>query len=138
MSRLPNWYSRLMSYIDEIRRTPHSLGRHDCALFAAGAVEAMTGEDPAAPWRGQYETLEEGLLLLQSSGYIDHVAVAASIGERVHKTDAQTGDIAVVATPQGMALGVVSGSRVMVLMSGSLGTLEITERSVRPTMYRVD
>ena len=48
--RTPYWRSALAAYIAETMRKPFAWGLHDCALFAAGAVEAMTGNDPAADY----------------------------------------------------------------------------------------
>lgn len=55
-ARLSTWEADLSAYIASCRERPHEYGAHDCALFFAGGVIAMTGEDPAAPFRGQYST----------------------------------------------------------------------------------
>lgn len=57
MTRCEDWHARLAAYVFDAGRTPFAYGSHDCALFAAGAVEAMTGTDLAAGWRGIYRTL---------------------------------------------------------------------------------
>lgn len=56
MTRLSTWEAGLSAYITSVRDRTFAYGEWDCGLFAAGAVVAMTGEDPAAPFRGQYST----------------------------------------------------------------------------------
>lgn len=56
MHRLPNWEARLAAYLSPLRLRPFAWGSHDCCLFAAGAVEAMTGVDPMPEFRGRYST----------------------------------------------------------------------------------
>ncbi|KQV31153.1 hypothetical protein [Rhizobium sp. Root1204] len=114
--RLPDWHSRLSDYIDAVRQTPFAYGSHDCALFAAGAVEAITGVDPSLELRGKYKTLMGGLRQLKKLGFADHGEFAASLFEEVHPSHAQIGDIASIDLGGGaIALGVVQGSRIFVL-----------------------
>ena len=54
MQRYPDWPSRLERYLQAARGRPFSWGENDCALFACGAVAAMTGEDPASRFRAGY------------------------------------------------------------------------------------
>lgn len=120
-SRLPDWLERLTAYISDCRQKPFRPGQHDCALFAAGAVEAMTGMDPAASWRGTYRTIADGKAALQSAGYSDHVAAVASLFEEVPPSMAHVGDLAVVDSGADFdALGVVQGAHVFVLVPAGL------------------
>ena len=50
--RRGDWESRLVRFIASRRDEPFAWGRHDCCLFAADCIEAMTGVDPAARLRG--------------------------------------------------------------------------------------
>lgn len=54
--RKPTWEAELNAYLRSKRNEPFAYGSNDCALYIAGAVEAMTGVDPAAAYRGQYST----------------------------------------------------------------------------------
>jgi len=78
MTRLPNWKKRLTAYLAEVVDRPFKPGQHDCALFVAGAVQAMTGDDLAKGWRG-YRSLTAGRRALAKRGYSDQVALAASM-----------------------------------------------------------
>lgn len=121
--RRPDWRLRLSAYLSEVARRPFEAGRHDCALFAAGAVEAMTGENPALPI--DYDTIRRGLVALRDAGFDDHIAFVAARFEEVHVSRAQAGDLAVIATAEGPALGVVQGPNVYVAGRTGLGFVEL-------------
>lgn len=104
--RPAGWQGRLTAYLAERAREPFAPGRHDCMLFAAGAVQAMTGRDLARGWRG-YRTLAEGQRKLRRKGYADHVALVRALLPVTD--DPRPGDVAVVVTPSGPGLGVVQG-----------------------------
>ena len=48
MIRKGDWEQALMRHVSACERTPFAYGEHDCTMFAAGAVLAMTGHDPMA------------------------------------------------------------------------------------------
>lgn len=56
MNRRQDWVTRLDVYLKARATLPFVFGSNDCCLFAAGAVEAMTGEDLASGFRGKYRT----------------------------------------------------------------------------------
>lgn len=65
--RLPDWPERLADLLAERKRTPFAWGSHDCALFAADAVNAITGDDPAKNFRG-YDDEREALRIIHGAG----------------------------------------------------------------------
>jgi len=113
--RTHDWRGRLTAFLAAKARAPFVYGEHDCALFAAGAVEAMTGVDPAAEWRGRYTTWRGGLRVLRAAGHADHVAAVAALLTEVPPAFAAAGDLAVVVGEGGPALGVVQGELIYVL-----------------------
>lgn len=121
MKRYSFWRDALFHYVQGVARKPFAWGDHDCALFAAGAVAAMTGQDFGAPYRGKYKTMRGGLRLLKRKGLADHAALAASLFEEVHPSRAQVGDIAAVEEDGHVALGIVQGPRIYVLRPGAAG-----------------
>ncbi|MFN3971239.1 MAG: DUF6950 family protein [Gemmobacter sp.] len=125
MKRLPDWRSRLIAYVAAAAGMPFRPGRHDCALFAAGAVAAMTGFDGAAPWRGRYTTLRGGLRVLRREGYADHLALVTAHLAPVPPAFARAGDLAAVPDTAGTALGVVQGERIYVLRPEGLATVDL-------------
>lgn len=125
--RYPDWQNRLIAYLHEARRRPFEPGVHDCALFLAGAVQAQTGSDYAAPWRGRYTTERGGLRVLRKDGHADHIAAAAAFLPEKTPSFAQAGDGAVVPTESGPALGVVQGSRIYVLRPEGLALVSLLD-----------
>jgi hypothetical protein len=126
--RLPDWLPRLSNYIDDVRRRPFSHGDMDCATFAAGAVGAMTGRDPAAAYRGRYVSVSEGLALLRDEGTDDHIERAIELFPMRHPSEAQTGDLAIVPQPDGgLALGVVVGARIFLVALTGLSTVDLLD-----------
>ena len=124
--RLHDWRGRLAAYLDQTARLPFAPGRHDCALFAAGAVEAMTGIDHAKGWRG-YRTLKAGRKKLAEAGYADHIALIADKLDEIPPAFAAAGDLAVVDGDEDAALGVVLGEMVAVLRPDGRGLVPLTE-----------
>lgn len=122
--RLYNWESRLADYLRRVAREDFAWGRHDCALFAAGGVEAVTGEDPAAAWRGRYATRADGLRLIREAGFADHIDAATRLFPAVPRDQVLPADLAVVAQDD-PALGLVQGALVYVLTPGGLGLVPI-------------
>lgn len=125
--RLPDWRQRLRAYISECRRKPFRPGQHDCALFAAGAVEALTGMDPAASWRGKYRSLKAGQAALQEAGFTDHIEAVASLFPEVPPSLAHVGDLAVVDGDTAPALGVFQGAAVFVLRPDGMAVVDRME-----------
>lgn len=119
--RCPDWKGRLTAYLIAAASRPYSLGQHDCALFAAGAVDAQRGLDPARDWRGRYDTKLGGLRLLRAAGHEDHIAATAALLEEIRPVFAAGGDVAMVSEADAPSLGVVQGEMVYVLRPDGLG-----------------
>lgn len=131
MKRRYDWRPSLASYLHEVARKPFAWGENDCALFAAGAVCAMTGKDFAADYRGRYTTLLGGMRLLKKAGFTDHAGMAATLFDEIHPSQAHVGDIAAIEIEDGIALGVVQGERIYVLRpdEDGIGTVPLLDAS---------
>ena len=125
MTRLPDWRTRLGAYIESVRRAPFAYGVLDCALFAAGAVEAMTGEDLAGGARGAYDSFTGGIREIHRRGFIDPVDMARAHFPEIAPSLAQVGDVAVVETAEGRAMGVVQGARIFLMGLEGLVTVDL-------------
>ncbi|MBB5709448.1 DUF6950 family protein [Sphingomonas xinjiangensis] len=96
LSRAPDWEERLSVYLDRVRDEPFKWGSHDCALFAAGAVKAMTGTDPAADFRDTYTNRTGAAAALQEHGAGTLLKTVTSwLGEPKHPAFAQRGDVVI-------------------------------------------
>jgi hypothetical protein len=102
-SRTPGWERSLEAYLASVAGTPFRYGRHDCAAFAAGAVQAQTGIDFYSSWRGKYQRARSALRLLAKRGFADvEGPFTAALGEPQPVLRAQRGDI----VSDGSAMGV--------------------------------
>ena len=54
MARLDDWQTLLADELSKPRS--FSWGKNDCCLFAGDIVQTITGIDPAATFRGKYDT----------------------------------------------------------------------------------
>lgn len=111
MIRRDDWRSRLSACIGEALQRPFEWGVHDCALFAADAVLAMTGEDPAEAFRGRYRTQIGAARVLHREGFKGLLGLAQSRLNLIPAAMASDGDL--IAIPDGLAgetLGVVAGA----------------------------
>jgi hypothetical protein len=127
MTRLPDWRSRLRAYVEQKARQNFRPGTHDCAMFVAGGVEAMTGTDPAAEWRGTYRSLKKARARLDEAG-TDMASIAAAQLPEVEPIFAQEGDVAVLDGADGHpAFGLVQGAFVYVLTPDGLGLVPLTD-----------
>jgi len=113
MRRREDWPERLGAVVDAARRRPFEWGRFDCALFAADAVAAMTGEDLAAPFRGRYRTRAGASRALRRAGYESLEALCmALLGQPLDTpTLAQRGDVVLLEAGNGPQLGVCVGAQ---------------------------
>lgn len=110
----PDWEARLSEYLIKVGAEPFQYGRLDCALFVAGAVEAMTGEDHADGFK--YKSLRTGLKALNGEGFEDHF-------DFVDRTFKKGDDIVVIKGPAGHALGVRYRKRIYCLSEEGIASL---------------
>lgn len=108
--RREDWPERLLLAVEAAREIPFQWGQHDCALYAADLVLAMTGTDFAAAFRGRYTTAFGAARALLENGAADLAAYATMrLGAPIAPALAQRGDVVVFAAVDGLALGVVIG-----------------------------
>ena len=107
--RLPDWEARLHAYRDSVADAECSYGRMDCALFVANAVNAMTGHDFGAPFRGRYRSAAGAVraLRLYGAGNLPKTLTAA-LGFPVHPSRAGRGDIVTDGQNVGVCMGGVA------------------------------
>lgn len=127
--RLPDWRNRLIAFLTDCAARPFVEGEHDCALFLAGGVQAMTGVDYAAPYRGAYRSTAEGLRLLRAKGFKDHVALARARLASKPVSMGFEGDGAVIREGRVPALGIVQGASVYVLRTTGFGIVPLAAAS---------
>lgn len=123
MQRRPDWEQRLAAFLEETKVRPFEWGRCDCALFAAGAVEAVTGEDHGAAFRGRYRSPQGSLRALRRQGFGDVFGpFDAALGERVPPLLLRRGDI--VAREGSVGVFWQSGRPALLMLSAETERLE--------------
>lgn len=123
--RVQGWRNILADYVAGAARAPYQPGIADCALFAAGAVDAITGSDHRRVWAGRYRCVTGGRRLVRAAGHADLVALVASSFAEVPVAYARPGDLAALAGSDGPALGVVQGEGIYVLTPAGLATVPL-------------
>lgn len=113
MQRKEDWQTRLSVYLAESRAAEFRYGAHDCCLFVCGAVEAMTGADVAAPFRGQYRSRRTAYAAV--AAYAGSASIAA-VAEKVAAAHGMTeipvrlagrGDVVLLMRGRDFSLGLV-------------------------------
>jgi hypothetical protein len=103
--RISAWEEALSNYIITKRHEPFEYGVNDCCLFAAGAVEAITGEDPMPEFRGKYDSLKTSLKAIQDIGAGTLEATMDGKFPEVAIGHAQRGDLAFFNDSVGVVVG---------------------------------
>lgn len=132
IERRPDWLDRLTVYLDEISGVPYDAVQHNCATFALGVVEAVTGElvaDVLARLEITLPTSELGVArLLTDRGGMRGIACAAFGCEpEPGILSARRGDIALFEGIDGDTLGVVENGGAICLTPEGLWRFEISE-----------
>lgn len=92
LTRVPDWELRLSELVTQRLGAPFTWGENDCVLFAADCIEAMTGIDPAAQWRGQWASQGEAVRAIARAGGLQAAVSALALAE-VPRLFAQRGDL---------------------------------------------
>ena len=128
--RFPDWPSRLQAFLLEHKDEPFHYGQWDCFLFVCGAICAMTGVDPAAPFRGTYSSRVACRRAMIA--YCGSASVRA-VAEALFATDygmpesatlrARRGDVALIQRSRDFSLGLIAlnGRELTVAFSRGLG-----------------
>lgn len=116
MKRVEDWPGRLQKTVDASRRRDFVWGEFDCCLFVADAVKAMTGTDIAIRYRGKYKSKRGAMALLRKldGGGVQEAATRAFGAPLTYRLTARRGDVALVDTPDGDALGICTGPWIVV------------------------
>ena len=106
--RLANWPELLYAYIEAARTAPFEYGKHDCCMFAAGAVEAMTGMNPMSQLR--YAGRLGAERLIRKAGSLDAL-VYRTLGEPLESPAlAGRGDVVIADLENGPTVGICVGA----------------------------
>lgn len=107
--RKNQWEQKLFAYTSGVLQKPFEWGVHDCVLFAADCIEAMTGEDLAAEYRGTYSTSQGAAKIVHSAGVESLGDFLAMYLPETPVPFLQRGDIALCDGPEWQFVGVCQG-----------------------------
>ena len=105
-------YNKLISYIESVKSKPFEWGKHDCCLFASGALLAATGVDFMAEFRGKYNSLETALVALRKEGKNTlHKTMVSKFGKPIPAAQASRGAVMFrLEKLHGPSLGICAGT----------------------------
>lgn len=107
LTRSTNWPTFLAEYVEERRSVPFEYGVHDCCRFAAGAVRAITGEDPMASFT--YRNKAQALRLIAADGALEKL-LRDTLGPPLESPAfAKRGDVTLADLDNGPTVGIVLG-----------------------------
>lgn len=127
--RLRDWQERLERLVLARLHQPFRWGERDCCLWAADAVQAVTGVDVAADFRGQYDSASSATRLLNRRIGILAEVCDERLGPPVLPVMAQSGDVGMVREPEAPALVVLVGSAWM--GQGTHGLVPVDPQAVQ-------
>lgn len=107
--RRPDWEAALGQALEAASDKPFAWGAWDCVHFVAEAVQAMTGADPLADYRGGYATEAEAWAALSERDGNLRQACKRVFGGMIRPAFARRGDV--VMMRGGMAVGVCIGAQ---------------------------
>jgi hypothetical protein len=103
-----DWVARLWETVARFRGVPFAYGQHDCCLFAARCVDAMTGSQHARDLADHYTNERTALRYIHACGGVGP-AIAQRLGEPVPGHCARRGDVCLVPVEGGDGVGVCLG-----------------------------
>ena len=127
LRRFEDWPTRLERYLASCESRAFRYGQLDCCLFVADAICAMTGVDPAQPFRANYTSRKEAIRAIRT--YTGQTTVAA-VAERVFAEQglaeapalaARRGDVALLTRGRDSSLAIVSLNGRDILALGAKG-----------------
>lgn len=111
MQRLEDWPTRLAEFIESRQERAFLWGESDCCLFVCDVIEAITGEDPGARWRGLYSSEKGARRVLRDNDGVAGIATLV-LGPSVPPALAGRGDVVLIDTPNGEALAICLGDKI--------------------------
>lgn len=132
--RFSDWPMRLSAYLAEKQNEPFVWGSNDCLLFAAKAVQKLTGENFYDEY-GSYSSMNEAYNLLLENGGIKGIISRALGASKRNVLSAQRGDVIIIKTPE-LVAGIVddTGQRVAVLTLNGLTRMPL-DKALRYWSY---
>jgi hypothetical protein len=121
--RLDGWEKRLDTIIQA--NEPFTWGTNDCCMFAVRCVDAITSVDHGKKYRG-YKTAVGAAKRLEKHGGVDGIATEC-LGEPKSVKLAKRGDVIMIDSGDGYALGVCIGSKIAAVSKDGLTFIPMSQ-----------
>ncbi len=108
MTRQTGWEMAFSDYLAAARGAPFAWGTNDCMLFAAKAVEVITGLNFYKQYL-PYNTESEANLILQANGGLQAMVSKVMGNGYTNYRQARRGDLALIKMPD-FSLGIIDDS----------------------------
>lgn len=141
LKRANHWATRSFhNFLVERASTPFTWGLHDCALFAADGILAMTGIDIAAEFRDQYTDEASAMATITKITGVENPTVADAaaycanrhgLREWRYPLMARRGDLVVVEDSGRLIAGLVHLSGRHVVAAGEDGLMRLPITSIK-------
>jgi len=139
IQRSSTWLTKELDvFLRENANAKFVWGTLDCSLFAANAIQAMTGVDIADDFRGKYADEASAFALIKTvtggttvSDAAAHCASKHGLTEWKYPLQAQRGDLVVVQNGTNLIAGVVDLSGKYVASIGETGILRVSIRNIK-------
>lgn len=109
MGRFEDWEKRFVDIGIERSVSVHEWGVHDCVIFGADAVLAMTGDDVASDVRGQYDGPISAARIIKKNGFDSLGDMIAARLPEIDVALAQRGDAVLCDGEDGEFVAIVNG-----------------------------
>ena len=135
LTRAEHWTTRsLHQFLLDRADSKFAWGTHDCALFAADGIQAMTGVDIASDFRGQYtDEASAAVAIATITGVVNgtvedaaaYCAAKHGLTELAHPLMAQRGDLVVLEDSGRVISGLIHLSGRHIVAAGEQGLKRI-------------
>jgi hypothetical protein len=130
MIRRENWVILLDEYLQWKETVPFVFGANDCCLFAAGAVQAITGIDLAVAFRGKYKTEATAIRALKryAGGGVRELMERMASENSLLETSPLSlsrGSVALIQHEGRDSLGIISLTGMHIVAPGIAGTVHL-------------
>ena len=121
-SRIAGWEKNLNETIERYRLEPFAWGTNDCFTFSVKCEEAVCGKTRFPElYKAEYTNQFGSMRAFMREGYYGMIDCLHQRLDEIDMAVAQRGDWAAIGTPDGLAVGVLTGDKIAV--TGEKGLL---------------
>lgn len=126
LTRKQDWQLHFEKCVSDNYNKKFEWGTHDCWLWSANLVLAITGEDIAKEYRGKYNSARTALEIIKTYGGISELCTKYVGKEPVSPLFASVGDLVLIEYLRQEAMAICDGRTVLTTGSDGLLSLPIS------------